>query len=220
MGQFPDGALGGKNEGHAIHGLAADAEWSIERVDQASIDLEIQLKEIGWPFDGVVRQSYRLSDSALTMSATVTALDNPFPVSVGWHPWFLMDDTTSVRVRASEMLELDRSLLPTGRILPVDERRDLRCAPHVAGRELDDVYVDPSSPIQIEWEDFVLTMGFENPVNTVVVFTTDHAVCVEPQTAWPDMVTLDADPVGDTGMVMVNPSHPLMVEVQWNWRAK
>ncbi|MFI5227353.1 MAG: hypothetical protein ACHQ3P_11840, partial [Candidatus Limnocylindrales bacterium] len=46
------------NDGpNAIHGLVFDRPWRITSSDAGSLDLEVDLGPLGWPFGGVARQA-------------------------------------------------------------------------------------------------------------------------------------------------------------------
>jgi galactose mutarotase-like enzyme len=203
---------------NAIHGLVYERRWRAERTGTSSVELSTSLAEAGWPFGGEVRQVFELKADGLVTSAEL-GTDRPGPVAMGWHPWFLRsDDDPRVTVNGTETLETV-DLIPTGKRLPVDAVTDLRAGPVLGDRQLDTLYPDAASPATITWSNLELTIEFDAPLQTVVVFTGDpRAVCVEPQSAWPNAPALAAAGVEGTGLATVSPDRPFRAEMTWRWR--
>jgi aldose 1-epimerase len=170
---------------HAIHGLVARVPWRIDRADAVSADLSVSLDRGGWPFGGLVRQRFRLAPGRLELDAEIVA-ERSMPAALGWHPWFLRRDDPALRVDGDQVLESSR-MIPTGRLLPAKGRFDLRACPRLGRRRLDDVYVGVRPPLEITWPDLTLRLETEPWLSTVVVYTPPEAVCVEPESALPNM---------------------------------
>jgi len=169
---------------HAIHGLIHDVPWTVDRQTTSEAQLSVELGPLGWPFGGRVWQRLRLEPGLLTLEATVEA-DRPAPAALGWHPWFRRGDADpGLRLDADAVLET-RAMIPTGRVVPVRGRTDLRSGPALGRRRLDHAYVGARSPAVITWPDLELTLEFPS-LETVVVYTPHGSFCVEPQTAWPN----------------------------------
>jgi aldose 1-epimerase len=177
---------------NAIHGLVHGAAWTVDRAAEAEVDLGVELGPLGWPFGGRVRQRLRLGPESLTMEAGIEA-DDPTPAALGWHPWFRRGKVDPrLRVAADAVLET-RGKIPTGRIVPVHGRTDLRAGPALGRRRLDHAYVGVRSPAVITWPDLELAIEFHS-TETVVVYTPPGSFCVEPQTAWPNALGLASAP--------------------------
>jgi aldose 1-epimerase len=180
---------------HAIHGIATRAPWQVERAGTATAELAVSLDRGGWPFGGTVHQRFRLAPGRLVMDATIQAGGQPMPAALGWHPWFLRRGDPTLRVDGDRVLET-RGMIPTGRVVPVAGRLDLRPGPRLGHRRLDHAYVGVRPPIEVTWPDLTLRLETEPWLSTVVVYTPPGAFCVEPQTAWPNLGegtrTLDA----------------------------
>jgi aldose 1-epimerase len=201
---------------HAIHGVAYDHAWAVERVEADEAALSCALGPAGWPLGGNVRQHVRLAPDRLVVIAEVEA-ERSMPAIIGWHPWFLRGpEDARVRVDASSTLET-AGLIPTGRRLAVDAVTDLRAGPLLGDRQLDHVYPDPASPAVIDWPDLQLRIGFASPISTLVVHTRPHAFCVEPQTAWPNAPALAAAGIENTGLVSLEAGGCLRAEMTWSW---
>ena len=202
---------------HAIHGLVYERSWTVDRTSTTSVELSISLAGAGWPFGGHVRQRLELRPDELLTSAEVR-FDRTGPVVVGWHPWFLRgDDDPSVTVNSAETLETV-DLIPTGRRLPINAMTDLRSGPRLGDRQLDTIYPDATSPASIRWEELELAVEFDPPLRTVIVFTGDpRAVCVEPQSAWPNAPALAAHGIAGTGLATLARGDTFSAAMRWRW---
>jgi galactose mutarotase-like enzyme len=111
--------------------------------------------------------------------------ESAMPAAVGWHPWLRRGGSDPrLLIDADAVLET-RALIPTGRVLPLEGRVDLRTGPLLGPRRLDHTYVGARSPAIVTWPDLELRLEFLG-IDTIVVFTPPGAFCVEPQTAWPN----------------------------------
>jgi galactose mutarotase-like enzyme len=55
------------------------------------------------------------------------------------------------------------------------------------------------------------------PLQSVVVYTTPDAVCVEPQSEWPDAIRLAASGL-DSGIVVLEEGDTFRMTSRWSWR--
>lgn len=137
----------------AIHGFACRNSWKVLESgatgSSAWITGEFLLSRDApkdrndWPAEARLRLTYRLQGkpgkSCLRLEAVV---DSPggkaLPFGLGYHPYFAIpgDSGVEIRVPANAYWELE-SCIPTGRILPLDESRDLS-----QFRSFNSVYVD------------------------------------------------------------------------------
>lgn len=156
---------------HAIHGTVFDRSWEVISSTPSTTVLETELGS-EWPFKGIVQHRIEVSDNEIALQLTVSALQ-PMPVQVGWHPWFVKPDYSSLRFAA--MLLRDSAGIST-------EQR----VPQPSG-PVDDCFIDPEKPLTI-------TIG-----NVRVMLTSDcshwvlydmpaHATCIEPQSGPPNCI--------------------------------
>ncbi|MEK6720194.1 MAG: hypothetical protein AABZ33_05920 [Chloroflexota bacterium] len=203
---------------HAIHGAAFDQTWAVTAVDERSVELRLSLAATArWPFAAELVQVIALTPDAIAFRAEVRA-ERAMPVAIGWHPWFRRhgDEPIEVTVPAEFVLETTDDIIPTGVLLPVDGPTDLRRAVDVMDRRLDHAFVAVTGPCRVAWPDLELSIDAE-PVGSVVVHTTPTAVCVEPQTAWPDAVRLAAAGAA-TGLVALEAGDTFVATSRWTWR--
>lgn len=124
-------------QGHAIHGLLFDADFSITEQYSDETAAAVKLEYVydnnneGYPFRYRCEVEYKLSaGNALTITTTVTNIDNQLmPVVDGWHPYFTLGDTIDnyqLEFQSKEMLEFDENLLPTGKLFPFQQFGSLK----------------------------------------------------------------------------------------------
>ena len=62
-------------------------------------------------------------------------------------------------------------------------------------------------------------IDFDDVLTSVVVHTRAASFCVEPQTAWPNPVALEAAGVSGTGLVTLEPGERFAASMTWRWRS-
>lgn len=201
---------------HAIHGLLWARPWQVEAAGEDHALLSIALGPAGWPMGGRVRHQMQLGTDRLVLRAEIEA-DEPMPAAVGWHPWFRRDGEVRLRVAGDATLATDR-MLPTGKVEPVIGRTDLRGGARLGRRRLDHTYVDAASPAVLRRPDLELAIEFTPSPATVQVYTPPGAVCLEPQTAWPNALAAPANAWHRAGVRMLDAGEVLRAEVVMSWR--
>lgn len=200
---------------HALHGVTYDQPWSVDRAANNAVELLCELPTDRWSLGGRAAQRITLTPGSLDLEIQVQAGPSGMPVAVGWHPWFrrpAKGDVTVV-VDSRAVLETTDDLIPTGEIAKVNRKLDLQRGAKLGRRRLDHAYVDVKRPVTVAWPDLTLTMSLPTTPSTVVVHTPEHAVCVEPQTAWPDPF---AQPER-SGVRQLGPLEIFSVRTQWTW---
>jgi aldose 1-epimerase len=161
---------------------------------------ETELPE-GWFGPGLVRHDIVLHDDRLDLRLEVEATDGPIPATLGWHPWFRREvggSQLQVDLPAAWMLERDGHYIASERQVPVPPL------------PWDDAFGGISWPITLTWPD-VLTLEIDSDGPVAVVYTPNHAICVEPQSGPPDEVNL-AEPT------LAEPGQPVTLASTWRWR--
>ncbi len=203
----------------AIHGLGFDKPWAILEQSERVVTMACELRGLGWPFGGGARQTLRLHPTSLDLELEVGDYTRAGPAGLGWHPWFARPRTGDVELRldARYVLVLDAKLVPTGEVRGVTASEDLRSGPRLGDRRLDHVYVQTTGPAVVRWPDLDLEIEYDDSLNTVVVHTPSEAICVEPQTMWPNAPLLAARGVPDTGLRTLEPGGRLRASERWTW---
>ena len=182
---------------HALHGTVFDAEW----IQTGPNSLRCALGE-HWPWAGEARSVLQLSDRALEWRLEVHAKEEPFPVVLGWHPWFRrrLDSGEPLRlhVDAAEMYVRDRAGIPTG------ELREPTQGPW------DDCFRGLREAPELDWPG-VVKLKIESSCDHWVVYSEpEHAVCVEPQSGPPDAFNLG-------GAEWAKPGRPVVHTLRVAW---
>lgn len=150
------------SRGTALHGLAMWQRWSLldpvsepargiadddaHRSGQA-VTLRLRLApSAGYPFDLLLRATYRLTSAGLRVTVTATNLgQRSAPYGIGFHPWLSPGgaslDECTIRLDATTRVTVDDRLLPTG-TTPATGSYDLTEPRTLRGLALDDAYVD------------------------------------------------------------------------------
>ena len=218
---------------NAIHGFAFKRAWRV--VDQGadaagawltgefqgSVDAPETLAF--WPADYRLRVSYRLFDHVLRVEAEATNPDTKaLPFGLGYHPYFALAPfggaQAAITVGARKFWELNESL-PTGRIVDVDESRDLRQGRQYASLKLDDVLTDLQAFAYDQQDNLglvgvirhpagerMLTLWIGADFRELVAFTPPHreAICLEPYTCTTDAINLMQRGI-DAGLRVLQP---------------
>jgi len=186
---------------HAIHGTVFDSRWAVE---EHETDRAVLTCELGpdWPFPGRVTHEVLVTDDSVELRLEVTAHDEAFPASCGWHPWWRRrlsrGGPVQVDVDAESMWVRGPDGVPTGDLV----------SPPPPG-PWDDCMTDIRRAPVLRWDD-AIEITVDTTCDDLVVYDEPtHAVCVEPQTGPPDALRLTP--------VLVEPGWPLVAEVAFRW---
>ena len=107
-----------RNSGlHALHGTTFDTAWDVIDASDDAVAMSVPINGKGWPFLGHVTHSVSVADGVVRMTLDVV-VDEPAPVQVGWHPWFVKPSAlrttfTSMYVRAPDDATTAQVVVPT-----------------------------------------------------------------------------------------------------------
>ena len=174
---------------HAIHGTVYRRAWVVD--DDGSL-----VTALGptWPFPGHARQRLDLQPGRLECTLEVHADEVPMPATAGFHPWFA--GPVALAVAPRHQLRRDADGMPDGTLVPPLDR------------PWDDCFTGLPEPPRVTYPDG-LAITVSSDVEHWVIFTPDHAVCVEPQTGPPDGP--------NTAPHLVEPGAPLVVTMALSW---
>ena len=182
---------------HAIHGTTFNKPWRQTGSDRFSVKFDAD-----WPFVGSAHQTIRLAADSLTLTLEVRALEQPFPASIGWHPWFARQlqrgQPAQLSFVAGSQYLVDGELIPTGVL-----------APPVEG-PWDDSFTDLSADPQIHWPGALRLTLSSNVTDWTVYNQLDHALCVEPISGPPNALNI--------APVIVPVEQPLTAQMHWQWQ--
>jgi aldose 1-epimerase len=156
---------------HAIHGVGFASSWTVAAAAPDRVRLELALPtDARWPFGGLATHEVSVVDAAVRLSMEVTAGDQAFPVSFGWHPWFRKP--SRVDFHPARMYRRDAEGIAVDELVPV------RPGPW------DDCFTN-TLPVGLTIDGVDVQLRSEC-THWVVFDEFPHATCVEPQTGPPD----------------------------------
>jgi aldose 1-epimerase len=90
-------------EPHALHGIGWQRGWEVQARDSASVTLGLEHDgDVDWPFAFAASQHIALSKAGLRVTIGVTNRDaRNMPAGLGYHPYFLRDAATRMRLAAA-----------------------------------------------------------------------------------------------------------------------
>lgn len=172
--------VSGREYGMPVHGLVKNAPFGIKSVSESEAVLFMKnspaWKESQYPFDFTLEIAYRLTESGIKISASVSNDgDTPLFHALGFHPYFLTTDKKNCRLAHSFTVYHD----------------DAKHVDAGAPPDFSDLSEDFDHVLHTPETDFFL---FENPADNyrirmnygadfpvlVVCSNLDGAVCVEP----------------------------------------
>jgi aldose 1-epimerase len=207
------------------HGVVRDKSWTV--VGSGAGDPEGAWITVGLdaaaPFPFRIDVTYRLRTSALEIVAIARNTgERAVPTGFGVHPYFRAPEGGTVSVPAESRWELADSL-PTGRVVAVEGKYDLRTPRAIEALELDDVYTNVTAGALGRARATIddpearrrTVIEFDpRSLPECVVFTPPalrKAICVEPQSCPTDAFNLAARGI-DAHVVRLLPN----AEVRWS----
>lgn len=219
------------NKRHCLHGFACDTAWTSFACEDTGdvpcvtgvfrLSADAADRAGGWPGDLILNLTFTLTDSAFTITSTVSNPDDhAVPFGLGFHPYFTPLLASSIEecrvwVDADDFWELD-GCIPTREVLPVDARLDFRAGPELGSRVLDDVVTGLSTfeadadglmeRARMVGGDAALVMRCDASWRDVVVFTPVNraSFAIEPYTCPTDAVNM-AGEGSDVGWRVLDP---------------
>ncbi len=194
---------------NAIHGTVFTRPWTAIGPDRMTVDLGPD-----WPFPGRIEQVFHLDPGGLDVEMRLEA-EAPMPASIGWHPWFRRrlagtaarsrpdSDEAVLDVESPTMFERGLDGLPTGNLV------------RPGAGPWDDCFTDFAAPPRVIWPGRRALELHASTAYWVIYDAEPHAVCVEPQTAPPDIVNIA--PAAGQDPPIAEPGAPLVATMRWDW---
>jgi len=114
--------LNRNHKNNAIHGLVYDKQFVIASLDEqqdcCTVTLEYQeiVPQTGFPFTFLIAITYTLYAKKLVTTVKVTNTDTKeFPFSLGWHPYFKLEDieNSTLRLNSLKKAVVNSEMIPT-----------------------------------------------------------------------------------------------------------
>ncbi|HVJ41941.1 MAG TPA: aldose 1-epimerase [Dongiaceae bacterium] len=193
---------------HNEHGHGWQRPWLVETQTPAGASLLYRHAPDDWPFAYEMRQHFRLTDTALTISlASRNTGPTAMPYGFGLHPYFARTPRCRMIAPVDGFWATDAEVMPTA-LLPVPAAANLRQGIRLDEVELDNVFTGWSGEAVITWPEhrLQLAMSASPPLRCLVVYAPkgEPYFCAEPVSNITDAFNL-CDRRDDTGMLILEP---------------
>jgi aldose 1-epimerase len=176
----------GSDHPHPLHGFGWLAPWTVMRHDPHELVMEHRHPAGEWPWSYRAEQRFVLDADGLTMGLAVTNQgDGPMPLGLGFHPYFVRDESTRYRGLHRGEWRNDAECIP----LSHDEReapRDWWEGSPVGRRSVDTVYTGRAGSLEIVWPERLIRLALDcsDLLAHTVLYTPagEDFFCVEPVT--------------------------------------
>jgi galactose mutarotase-like enzyme len=113
---------------------------------------------------------------------------------------------------------LDSTMTAHGTRQDSDAVQRLRRGTQFKTNEIDGCFLAATgSKTVLTWPELTLTITGSGTLTHLMLYSPEHAMCVEPQTSTIDAAQLEERGITDTGHVLVNQTHPLIATTTWSW---
>ena len=175
-------------EPHPLHGHGWQSEWHVAARDGNFARLVFR-DDTRWPWPYEAFQEFRLGPDSLTVTLGLHSLAaEPFPASLGLHPYFPRAGGAWLEARCSRIWERDASGIPTAP-QPIPSGQDFGSARRVSGRSLDHCFEGWRGHAVVRWPAERASLRVEaDDCRFLHVYAPDgdDYFCIEPVTARPD----------------------------------
>jgi aldose 1-epimerase len=173
---------------NALHGLVYNKKFeivhTIESINDASVTIAYQELEesLGFPFKYNIQLTYTLTNDELSLSVTIKNTDiNPFPFTLGWHPYFFTDDlqNSSLSFKSDQKIKFDENLI-TQKVIDEKTEKEFK----IEKKQLDDCFILNSNTIGFKTPNYQLEISTNQIKNYVQLYTPENLplIAIEPMT--------------------------------------
>ena len=180
-----------KNE-NALHGLVYDKKFKIvnEIINENYVEIKL-LYEItnahkGFPYSFKIELSYKLHESSLKINLNISNLGNEiFPFTVGWHPYFHIDDFNKSELifDSKERLDSDKRNITT-KISNFKTPKPWQ----LNNLNFDDAFIISNNKISLKTNYYTMNLTSSEKNNFLQIYTPKktNAIAIEPMTGVSD----------------------------------
>jgi aldose 1-epimerase len=190
-----------EEHGLPMHGLRkATVGWEVlERSDRRLVAGRELTDLPEFPFAHRIEVAAELTDSALTLTTTLTATGaRPVPIAFGYHPYLRLPGVPraewEITLPVADHLKLDERLIPTGERAPAGNLDG-----PLGARTFDDGFTldERGGPFALQGGGRRIEVAFESGYPYTQIFAPDTAdvICFEPMTAPGDALRHSPDAV-------------------------
>jgi len=199
---------------HAIHGNGWRRAWEVVEQAPARATLELVHTAAGesageWPYPYRARQVFDLTDNALAMTLAIENTgDAPFPVGLGWHPFFPRTAATMLSFTAAGVWQTDATVMPT-QLERVPSIWDFTSPRAIGTTTLDQCFTEWRPPATLRWPERSLaaTVSADSACAYLVVYVPPDRdyLAIEPVTHMTDAFNRADAGEADTGTRVLAP---------------
>lgn len=173
---------------NALHGLVYNKKFEIAHKiksrNYASVTIVYQELEesLGFPFKYNIHLTYTLTNDEISLSVTIKNTDvNPFPFTLGWHPYFLSYDlqNSSLSFKSDKKIVFDDNLI-TNKIEDYNGNHIF----NIENKVLDDCFILNSNAIGFKTPNYQLEISTNQIENYLQLYTPKNSplIAIEPMT--------------------------------------
>jgi aldose 1-epimerase len=173
---------------NALHGLVYNKKFeivhTIESINDASVTIAYQELEesLGFPFKYNIHLTYTLTNDELSLSVTIKNTDvNPFPFTLGWHPYFFTDGLSKsvLKFKSDQKIKFDENLI-TQKV--IDEKTEKEFI--IENKQLDDCFILNTDTVEFTTPNFQIEISTNQIENYVQLYTPKDLplIAIEPMT--------------------------------------
>jgi len=204
---------GARPEMEVIHGHGWKARWTVRDHAENWASLSYRHDAAAWPFTYGVTQNFALTGNALSITLTVTNLDDAaMPIGLGFHPCFPSQRTALLTAPVEQVWLNDERVLPTRKI-DLPPAWDLVRGVPVREMRSDNVFTAWRRIARIHWRDrgIGLNLRAGGPLEFLHVYAPEGKdfFCVEPVSHIANALNLSEQGHGDTGQRVLAPGESL-----------
>lgn len=176
---------------NALHGLVYNKKFNVveQNCNSKSALVRLSYNEIephsGFTFLFTINLIYKISLNAMTLEIEITNTDRiPFPFTIGWHPYFVMNDTqSSLEFNSTQKLESDERNITTG-ITVLKTPNPL----YLNNMSLDDAFVLEDNNVAFDTQRYRANLTVSDESKYLQLYTPKHenAIAIEPMTGVSD----------------------------------
>lgn len=212
------------NDNH-IHGLHRTQAWCVSDIEEdedgCTVSTEFSTADDSrWmsqmPEPLKLEMNFRLQGSEFHQTLRIrNEGERAVPFGMGYHTWFLLDgcpDQWTLQLPVDGIYDLDEELLPSGKIVPLNQWSSLNTGFNLEGADFDTIFKipdgQPAEARLIRKDGYGIRYTADRTYFKHWVLytkgTADQVLCIEPYTWLPNAPNLDL-PADVTGLIHLGP---------------
>jgi aldose 1-epimerase len=173
---------------NALHGLVYNKKFEIvykvTSRNYTSVTIVYQELEesLGFPFKYNIQLKYTLTNNEISLSVAVKNTDvNPFPFTLGWHPYFFTDGLSKsvLKFKSDKKIKFDENLIPQK---VIDEKTEKEFK--IENKQLDDSFILNTDTVEFTTPNYQIEISTNQLENYLQLYTPKDLplIAIEPMT--------------------------------------